>query len=53
VRKHRGQRPQAKSRLGQRDDVLILNSSVDSAKFLGSEQAWYAVLVKKAHVTLD
>ena len=45
--------PEVKAGFAKRDDVLILNSSEDSAKFLKSEQERYAVLVKKANVTLD
>jgi len=36
-----------------RDELPISNSLEGSAKFLKSEQARYAVLVKKAHVTPD
>jgi len=45
--------PEVKAGFAKRDDFLILNSPEDSAKFLSSEQARYAVLVKKANVTLD
>lgn len=45
--------PEVKAGFAKRDDFLMLNSPEDSAKFLKSEQARYAVLVKKANVTLD
>ncbi|RYF80870.1 MAG: tripartite tricarboxylate transporter substrate binding protein [Comamonadaceae bacterium] len=45
--------PEVKAGFAKRDDMTILGTPEDAARFLKSEQERYAVLVKKANVTLE